>query len=62
MAEKLPMLLDAMCSGEASVGGRMCESGAFRLDVTSSRRTARLYVDSQYISLTLQDRLSLTYV
>jgi len=30
-------------------------SGAFRLDVTRSRRTARLYVDSQYISLTLQD-------
>ena len=32
-----------------------CESGAFRLDVTRSRHTARLYVDSHYISLTLQD-------
>jgi len=33
----------------------MCESGVFRLDVTRSVRTARLYVDAQYISLTLQD-------
>jgi len=41
------------CTGEASV--RRCEIGAFRLDVTRSRRTARLYVDSQFISLTLQD-------
>jgi hypothetical protein len=35
--------------------GEAGASGAFRLDVTRSRRTARLYVDSQYISLTLQD-------
>jgi hypothetical protein len=42
-----------MCSGEA--GGRRCDSGAFRLDVTRIRRTARLYVDTQFISLTLQD-------
>ena len=55
MAERLPMLRDAMCSGETSVGGVGCESGAFQLDVTRSRRTARLYVDSQYISLTLHD-------
>ena len=51
------MLRDAM-----SVGVRGCESGAFRLDVTRSRRTARLYFDSQHISLTLQDRLSLAHV
>jgi len=49
------MLRDAMCSGETSVGDRRCEIGAFRLDLTRSRRTARLYVDSQFISLTLQD-------
>jgi len=55
MAEGLPMLRDAMCSGETSVGGIGCESGAFRLDVSRSRRTACLYVDSQYIFLTLQD-------
>jgi len=42
-----------MCTGEA--GGRRCESGAFRLDVTRIRPTARLYVDSQFISLTLRD-------
>ena len=42
-----------MCSGGAR--GCRCESGAFRLDVTRSGRTARLYVDSQFISLTLQD-------
>ena len=35
--------------------GCRCKSGAFQLDVTRSRRTARLYVDSQFISLTLQD-------
>ena len=55
LAEALPTLRDAMCSGEKCVGGRRCERGAFRLDLTRSRRTARLYVDSQFISLTLQD-------
>jgi hypothetical protein len=49
------MLRDAMCSGETSAGCRGCKSGAFRPDVTHSRRTARPYVDSQYISLTLKD-------
>ena len=42
MAERLPMLRDAMCCGETSVGGSGCESGAFRLNMTRSRRTARL--------------------
>jgi hypothetical protein len=55
MEEALPMLWDALCSVETSVGGRRCESGAFRPDLTRSRRTARLYVESQFISLTLQD-------
>jgi len=36
-------------------GGRRCESDTFRLDLTRSRLTARLYVDSKFISLTLQD-------
>ena len=48
------MLRDAMCSDEMSVVGRRCESGAVRLDVTRIHRTVRLYVDSQYISKTLQ--------
>jgi len=55
MAEGLSMLRDAMCSAETSVGGRGCASGAFRLDVTRIRRTARLYVDCQYIPITLKD-------
>jgi hypothetical protein len=42
MAERLPMLRDAMCSGETSVGGSGCESGAFTLNMTRSRLTARL--------------------
>ena len=37
------------------LGGRRCDSGAFRLDSTRSRRKARLYVDSQLSSLNLQD-------
>jgi len=41
------MLRDAMCSGETFVAGLGCKSGAFRLDMTGSRRTALLYVDSQ---------------
>ena len=49
------MLRDALFSGETSVVGHMCDSGASRLDVTHSRRTARLYVDSQYIFLPLED-------
>ena len=62
MAEGLPILRDPMCSGETSVCGRECESDAFRLYMLRSRLTARRYVDSQYISLTLQDRLSLMHV
>ena len=54
LAEFLPKLRD-MCIGEKTVGVRRCESGAFRLYLTRSRRTARLYADSQFISLTLQD-------
>ena len=54
MAEVLPMLRDVMCSCETFVGCRSCESVAFRLDLTHSRRTAFLYVDSQFTSLTLQ--------
>jgi hypothetical protein len=42
MEEALPMLRDDMCSGGTSVGGRRCESCAFGLDLTRSRRTARL--------------------
>ena len=37
LAEALPTLQDDMCSGEKSVGGRRCESGAFRLDLTRRR-------------------------
>ena len=54
LAEALPKLRD-MCCGETSVGCRRCESDAFRLDLTRSRRAARLYVESQFKSPTLQD-------
>jgi hypothetical protein len=37
LAEALPTLRDDMCCGETSVGGRRCESVAFRLDLTRSR-------------------------
>jgi len=47
LAEILPTLREDMCRGEA--GGCRCESGAFRLDVTRSRRTSRLYVNSHLI-------------
>ena len=53
-AEGLPILWDPMCSGETSEGCRGCECGKFLLVVTRSFPTAGLYVDSQYISLTLQ--------
>jgi len=53
LSETLPTLRGDMCS--AGAGGCRCESGPFRLDVTRSGRTARLYVDSQFIHLTLQD-------
>ena len=62
LAEALPTPLDDMCSGETSVGGRTCESGAFRPDLTRSRGTARLYVDSHLIYLTLQDIEYLSHV
>jgi len=62
MAELLPMLRDAMSIVETSVGVGGCESSVFRLDVTRSRRTDRLYVDSQYISLTTRHRSSLAHV
>ena len=55
LAEDLRMLREAMCSGETSVAVRGRENGAFRLNLNRSRRTARLYVHCQYISLTLQD-------
>jgi len=62
MAEVLPLLRDAMCSGETNFAGLECESGAFRLDVTRRRRTARLYFVSQYISVTLLAIVSLANV
>jgi len=52
LVETLRTLREVVCSGEA--GGCRFELGAFRLDVTRSLRSARLYVDSQLISLTLQ--------
>ena len=51
LAEVLPMLRDAMCNGEISLG----VAGARALNF-GGRRTARLYVDSQYISLTTRYR------
>jgi hypothetical protein len=53
MADGLPKLRDAMCSSRELVCDTECKSGGFRLNVTRSRRIARLYVDTQYISLNL---------
>jgi hypothetical protein len=53
LAESLPSLREDMCTRVA--GGLRCEIGSFRLDVSRSRPKACLYVDSQFISLTLQD-------
>jgi len=53
LAGTIPTLREDMCSGGAR--GCRCDSGAFQHDVSRSRRTARLYVGSQFISLTLQD-------
>ena len=63
LTEGLTMLRDAMCSGETSVGVRGCERGVFWLNVTRSLPTARLYAESQYISVTLTgiDYLSLMF-
>ena len=55
MRDGLPKLSEAMCSGGEPACGNECKSGAFRFNVTRSRRMARLYVDSQHISLTLPD-------
>jgi len=51
LAEVLQMLRDAICNGETSVG----VAGARAVNF-GSRRTARLFVDSQYISLTTRYR------
>ena len=51
----LPTLRDDVCDGYTAVKGRRCESVFFPLDLTRSWRTARIYVHSQLISLTLQD-------
>jgi len=53
LAEGLPKLRRAMCCGKHDCGSEF-KSGFFRLNVTRSRRMARLYSDTQYISLTLQ--------
>jgi hypothetical protein len=52
LAETLPTVREDMCSGKDD--GRRCESDAFWLVVTRSRRTARLYVNSHFISVTLE--------
>jgi len=54
MAVGLSKLRDAICSGEPG-GGSEFKNGAVRLNMTRSRRMARLYLNSRYISLTLPD-------
>ena len=54
LAEALPTLRDEICCGGTLVevaGAEWC----LPADLTRSRPTARLYVDSHFISLTLQD-------
>jgi len=52
LAEVLHVLREAMCGGNPE-GDRKFKRDAFRLNVRRSRRMARLYSRTQYISLTL---------
>jgi len=51
MAECLPTICESMCGNE-QYG---CKEGNFRMNTTGSYRTARIYLDRQYISLKLGD-------
>ena len=62
LAEGLRKLCDALCSGGEPAGGSECKSVAFRLNVTRSRRTARLYSDSVYFTDSTRHCLSLVKV
>jgi len=48
----LPKLLVSVCNGGGNGAG--CVSGAFRLSPPKNFGSARLYFDTQYISLTIQ--------
>jgi len=51
MAQCLPTICEAMCDNK-QYG---CKEGVFRMNTTGSYRTARIYLDKQYISLKLVD-------
>ena len=51
MAECLPTICESTCCNE-QYG---CKEGNFRMNTTGSYRTARIYLDRQYISLKLVD-------
>ena len=51
MAECLPTICESMCDNK-QYG---CKEGDFRMNTTGSYRTARIYLDRQYISLKLVD-------
>ena len=51
MTECLPRICESMCGNEQY----RCKEGNFRLNTTGSYRIARLYLDKQYIILTLVD-------
>ena len=51
MAECLPTICESMCDNK-QYG---CKEGNFRMNTTGSYRTARIYLDRQYISLKLVD-------
>ena len=54
LADSLPAIRDSMCVG----GDRViikCESGNFRLHIPKRHRSARLFVGTEYISLTQPD-------
>jgi len=51
MAECLPTICESMCGNEQDG----CKERNFRINTTGSYRTARIYLDRQYISLKLGD-------
>ena len=53
LAVCLPKMLVSVCNGEGRGAG--CVSGAFRLSPPKKFGSARLYFDTQYISLTILD-------
>jgi len=60
LADFLPAIRDSMCVGEHRV--TKCESGKFRLHTRKTHGSAKLFVGTEYISLTQPDMENLVRV